>query len=129
MEHKEAMTTTERSEIHSHTWTPNWADHKIITYTCYGCGATKQATERSETQRVDALCGTECATSGDVQRLARQLERELAALRLRYTWKPMKDAPRDRPVLQRFTKRNGEISPAAGCVNSYSRADGWMEIP
>ena len=54
----------------------------------------------------------------------RAIERELTALRLRYTWKPMKDAPRDRKVL---------IKNKYGVSDDFARyayaADGWMEIP
>jgi len=61
---------------------------------------------------------------------SKDFERELTALRLRYTWKPMKDAPRDRQVLIHYPAgrlRHEKIE--LGYINKYSIADGWMEMP
>ena len=58
-----------------------------------------------------------------------KLRSELTALRLRYTWKPMKDAPRDRRVLIRYLTPGRRPEPDVGVVTDYTRADGWMEIP
>jgi len=50
-------------------------------------------------------------------------------LRLRYTWKPMKDAPEDREVLFRYIASDGEIDVVLGFVSQHSAAYDWMEIP
>ena len=52
--------------------------------------------------------------------------RELTALRLRYTWKPMKDAPMDHEVLLNWSESR---AVATGWAQRCTSADGWMEIP
>ena len=67
-------------------------------------------------------------SQADLDELNRRLfvaERELAAMRLRYTWEPMESAPRDRLVLIRYPSRAHEV----GYVNKYNPGDGWMELP
>jgi len=55
-----------------------------------------------------------------------EAEKKLDELRLRYTWKPMKDAPRDRDALL-FRFPSGLL--LSGYDTQYIGAVGWMEIP
>jgi len=62
----------------------------------------------------------DCACMGDLPGCVDEL-------RLRYTWKPMKDAPRNREVLFRWPAPLPGIE--AGEYADCADADGWMEIP
>jgi hypothetical protein len=55
------------------------------------------------------------------------LNAELTALRLRYTWKPMKDAPMWKVLLKVPSKLLGMKVGLASFWGEH--ADGWMEIP
>ena len=57
--------------------------------------------------------------------MLKRAKRELTTLRLRYTWKPMKDAPWDRLLLIKHESLEVELEWASNCAN----ADDWMEIP
>ena len=106
------MTTAERSETpRTNALKKKWAESwkQVVGITQGADRAARHADEAAE--------------------LADELERELTALRLRYTWKPMKDAPRDRRVLICYLTPGRRLDPDVGVVTDYTRADGWMEIP
>ena len=62
----------------------------------------------------------DCACIGDLPGCVDEL-------RLRYTWKPMKDAPRDRLVWIRHLRET--LWPFMGYAHEHPGAGGWMEIP